>query len=280
MTGNFTLHLAGSKRVSGRRTLVMGILNATPDSFSDGGEIDNQSALETRIESMLYTGADILDVGGESTRPGHKKVDAEEELGRVLPVIKKIRAISNTIPISIDTQKASVAHAALKAGASLINDVSALSDEHMPGVISTFGCSIILMRNKDAGADVVAGCREQFKEITVRAEGRGVERSRILLDPGLGFGDLAGGDYTVSPGSNPKANLSLITNIEKYSLGLPVVIGASRKRFIGDLTGVKKANGRLGGSLAAAILAKQAGAAIVRVHDVNETVQAFKLLDA
>lgn len=275
----FTLYLDGGTQLSADKTLVMGILNATPDSFSDGGDIADPGRLDARIREMINAGADILDIGGESTRPGHEKVNAGKEIARVVPVIRAIRKISKTIPISIDTQKAQVAEEALRAGASLINDVSALSDKKMAGVVSKHACSVILMRNEPTGSDTVANTKQQFERIIEEAEKHGVDKKYLLLDPGLGFGDLKTGDYSLSPGSDPAANLELIRSISKYSHSLPVVIGASRKRFIGDITGEKNAKKRLGGSLAAAILAAQAGAGIVRVHDVAETVQAFKILN-
>lgn len=275
----FTLYLDGGTQLSADKTLVMGILNATPDSFSDGGDIADPGRLDARIREMINAGADILDIGGESTRPGHEKVNAGKEIARVVPAIRAIRKISKTIPISIDTQKAQVAEEALRAGASLINDVSALSDKKMAGVVSKHACSVILMRNEPTGSDTVANTKQQFERIIEEAEKHGVDKKYLLLDPGLGFGDLKTGDYSLSPGSDPAANLELIRSISKYSHSLPVVIGASRKRFIGDITGEKNAKKRLGGSLAAAILAAQAGAGIVRVHDVAETVQAFKILN-
>lgn len=272
----FKIYLAGGSVLQADKTLIMGILNATPDSFSDGGDLDNPKQLKERIRQMLAEGADILDVGGESTRPGHGKVEADEELARIIPVIKTIRGIAKDIPISVDTQKAAVAAGALEAGADIINDISALSDKKMAGIVKQHNCSIILMRNEPTGMDTVAGCREQFKKILKKAENQGLDKKYLLLDAGLGFGDLKTGNYKVSPGSDPHANVLLIINIDKYSLGMPVVIGASRKRFIGDMTGVENAKDRLAGSLAAAVMAEQAGAAIIRVHDVAETVSAFR----
>lgn len=275
---NFKIYLAKQKPLQADRTLVMGILNATPDSFSDGGELADQRNIKSRIKSMIDAGADILDVGGESTRPGHKKVNVYEEIKRVIPIIKAIRGISSSIPISIDTQKAVVARAALEAGASLVNDVSALSDKQMAGILNHFGCSIIMMRNEATGPDVVAGCKGQFARLVEKAEKSGIEKRRILLDPGLGFGDLKTNNYRALPGSDLNANMLLIINIGKYSLDLPVVIGASRKRFIGELSGEKDPKQRLAGSLAAAVMAAQAGASILRVHDVAETVSVLKQL--
>jgi dihydropteroate synthase len=146
----------------------------------------------------------------------------------------------------------------------------------MAGIVQKNGCSIILMRNEPTGKDTVGGCREQFVSILKRSAHQGLDKKYILLDAGLGFGDLKTGNYKVSPGSDPHANILLIINIDKYSLGMPVVIGASRKRFIGDMTGVENAKDRLAGSIAAAVMAKEAGASIVRVHDVAETASAFR----
>lgn len=275
---NFQLFSADGSTIKSDKTLVMGILNATPDSFSDGGELSDEKTIEKRVESMISAGADILDVGGESTRPGHTKVSADEELIRLLPVIKSIRKVSKTIPISVDTQKAAVAEAALEASASFINDVSALSDKDMSSVINKYDCSIVLMRNEPTGSDLVEGCRKQFEKIVSFAKSQGIKKDRVLLDPGLGFGDLKTGDYKSLPGSDYKANLLLILKLQDYSFGMPVVIGASRKRFIAEMTGEESAKDRLAGSVALAVIAKQAGAGIVRVHDVAETISAFKRL--
>ncbi|HEX5797425.1 MAG TPA: dihydropteroate synthase [Candidatus Saccharimonadales bacterium] len=275
---SFKLYLADGKVMQSDKTLIMGILNPTPDSFSDGGELADQSTLEQRIKSMIKAGADILDVGGESTRPGHQKVSSGEEIKRILPAIRTIRRISRSIPISVDTRKSAVAETAIKAGASFINDVSALSDDNMASTAKKAGCSIILMRNRSTGKDVISGCRRQFEKILAETAVQGIEQDRILLDPGLGFGDLAGGNYRTLPGSDMNANLLLILSIDRYSLGCPVVIGASRKRFIGEWSGVKQANKRIAGSVAAAVMAAESGAAIVRVHDVAETARAIRTI--
>lgn len=275
---NFTLYFADGRTLRAEKTLVMGILNATPDSFSDGGEIADQAALEARINSMIEAGVDILDIGGESTRPEHTKIDTKQEISRILPVIKTIRQISSSIPISVDTQKVIVARQALEAGASFINDIGSLGDSKMAAVVKEFGCSIILMRNKALSEDVIEDAKNQFSMMINQAEKSGIVRDKILLDPGLGFGDLAKGDYKSLPGSDPQANLSLIKNLNGYSHGLPVVIGASRKRFVNELPGLKPNDQRLAGSLQAAVLAKRSGASVVRVHDVKETIQALSLI--
>lgn len=266
----------GSKGVS-KLVQVMGVINATPDSFSDGGELKNKDILRQKVQEMISAGADIIDIGGESTRPGHRKVETSEEISRVLPVVKSVREISSDILISIDTQKSEVASKALEAGADMINDVSALSDPKMPEVIKEHGCQVILMRNKPLDKkDLVGSCRKQFEEIVRNCGHKGIGKDKIILDPGLGFGELSTGDFASLPGSNPSSNTQLILSIDSYSLGLPVLIGASRKRFLGTMSGQGNAKLRLAESLSFAVLAKYSGAAIVRVHDVRETIQALR----
>jgi dihydropteroate synthase len=269
---DWTVPLARGGRLRITRTLVMGILNATPDSFSDGGRLATDEDVRARVRSMLEAGADILDIGGESTRPGHALVPAEEETARVLPVLRTAREVAPDIPISIDTRKAQVAKVALAAGASLVNDVSALGDAEMARVVRAAGCSVVLMRHADLDADVVASCRAQLAGHLAAARAAGLRDDQLLVDPGLGFG--------TPPGSDPRHNLHLIGSVRDYSHGRPVVVGASRKRFIGGITGVADPGRRVAGSVAAAILAAEAGAAIVRVHDVPETVQALRVLQA
>ncbi len=246
----------------------MGILNATPDSFSDGGELSDLKALERRIITLIEDGADILDVGGESTRPGHEPVAVADELERVLPVIHGIRMLDHSIPISIDTQKAAVAEAALAAGATMVNDVSGLSDPDMAGVVTRQGCPVILMRNKDLEGDVVTACQQELDDIIMEARRAGIPDGRITLDPGLGFGER--------PGANVEDNLSLIDSIGRYAQGFEVLIGASRKRFIGAMMDEPDPKKRVQGSVDMAVRAAKAGASIVRVHDVGPTVRALQ----
>lgn len=249
----------------------MGILNATPDSFSDGGRLATPEALDARIRAMVAAGADLLDVGGESTRPGHQPVAADEEVRRVLPVVAAIRRLAPQAVVSIDTSKAAVAQAALAAGADLVNDVSALGDAGMARVVREADCAIVLMRHRPLrGPDVVAAARDQLDALVTRAVAQGIPEEAILVDPGLGFGDPPGGDVA--------ANLALLRAAGALSSGRPVVVGASRKRFLGTMTGEAVADRRVGASLAAAVLAVQGGADIVRVHDVRETVQALRVL--
>lgn len=247
----------------------MAILNATPDSFSDGGQL--LSDLEGRIRRAVAEGADILDVGGESTRPGHAPVTADEELRRVIPVIEACRRIAPRTPVSIDARKAIVAQAALAAGAGFVNDVSGLDDPGMAAVVRDAGCAVVLMRHRDLTghvAQLVDACRRQLADLVAKARAAGIPDDAIVLDPGLGFGDPPGGDVD--------ANLALLRGVPRYAQGFPVLVGASRKRFIGTWTNEPVPERRVAGSVRAAVLAVQAGAAIVRVHDVAATVQALR----
>lgn len=263
----WTLHLRDGRTRRIDRPLVMGILNATPDSFSDGGDLAHPVGLDARIGAMLQEGADILDVGGESTRPGHEPVPAEDERRRVVPVVRAVRTVDAQIPISIDTQKAAVAQAALDAGADLVNDVSGLADPRMGEVVRAAGCTIIAMRDQDLALPVVDGCRAELADVLRRTDQAGIDRDQVVLDPGLGFGDPPGGD--------PASNLALVDHVRDYDHGRPVLIGASRKRFIGTWMDEPEPKRRVAGSVAVARRAVAAGAAIVRVHDVDPTVEAL-----
>jgi dihydropteroate synthase len=256
------------------RPKVMGIVNATPDSFSDGGRYLAPEAALAHARRLIADGADILDIGAESTRPGAQPVPGEVEIERVVSLIAAIRAES-AIPISVDTMKPDVARAAMTAGASIWNDVTAL--RHAPdslAVAAELGCEVMLMhmqgepRTMQAEPhydDVVA---EVAAFLTGRAEAAmtaGVARGRIWLDPGIGFGKHM-----------LRHNLPLLAGLDRIvALGFPVLLGASRKAFIGALDGGAKADQRLGGSIAAALAGASAGVAAVRVHDVRETVQAL-----
>jgi dihydropteroate synthase len=269
--GARSLPLARGRRLALDRPLVMGILNATPDSFSDGGRLSSPEAVEARVRRMLADGADVLDVGGESTRPGHVPVEAAEEVRRVVPVIAAIRRIAPAAVVSVDTSKAAVAEAALAAGADLINDVSALGDAGMAAVVREAGCAVVLMRHRPLqGADVVAAARQQLDALVAGALAQGLPESALVVDPGIGFGDPPGGDV--------EANLALLRSSRRLSGGRPVLVGASRKRFLGTITGEAVADRRVGASVAAAVLAVEGGADLVRVHDVAETAQALRVL--
>jgi len=253
---------------------VMGVLNVTPDSFSDGGKWLDQAAAVDRGLEMVRNGADVIDVGGESTRPGADPVSVEEELKRVIPVIKALREDTAT-RISIDTFKPEVARAAVEAGADIWNDVRALQE---PGALQTaaeLGVPVILMhmsgqpktmQEKPEYTDVVGEVCDFLTERADLAMAAGVTADSIWLDPGIGFGKTL--DH----------NLALMRDLDQViALGYPVLFGASRKRFIAALDDGADEMERLGGSLAAAMRAAQAGAAMVRVHDVRMTVQALKV---
>jgi len=264
-----SLPLARGRRLALDRPLVMGILNATPDSFSDGGGLPDAPAVQRAALAMLAAGADLLDLGGESTRPGHVPVAEDEELRRVLPVLEVVRDVAPDAVVSIDTSKAAVARQALRAGAHMVNDVRALGDAGLAGVVRDAGCAVVLMRHADCrGPDVVAAARQQLKAHVAAAEAFGIAAGAVVLDPGLGFGD--------PPGRDVEANLALLRCADQLGLPHPVAVGASRKRFLGTLTGEAEASRRVGSSVAAAVLAVQSGAAMVRVHDVGPTVQALR----
>ncbi len=262
-----TLPLTGGGSLDLTHVLVMGILNATPDSFSDGGELFDPATRTRRIKDMLRAGVDIIDIGGESTRPGHTPVSAEEELDRVLPVIAEVQHRDPHTPISIDTQKAVVARVALDAGASLVNDVSALADPEMAKVVSDAGCAYVAMRRQTLSSPLLASCRDELDRLVDRAVEAGIPERVIIVDPGLGFGER--------PGASADDNLDLVEGIDAYSGGRPVLIGASRKRFVRSLVG-PEGPAIVTGSVAIALRAATAGAAIVRVHDVVETIAGLR----
>lgn len=251
-------------RLRSERCLVMGILNATPDSFSDGGALTTIDDLHARLDAMA--GADILDVGGESTRPGHAPVTADEQWRRVQPVIETIQSRDQAVPISIDTASAVVAERAIQAGASFVNDVSGLGDPDMGGVVRDAGCAVVLMRHAPLVGDAVTACKGQLQELVARARTAGIPDESIIVDPGLGFG--------ARPGSSVADNLALLDAAGGY--GFPALIGASRKRFVGAWAGIDDVRKRGPASVALAVRARDAGAAVVRVHDVAETVAALQ----
>lgn len=261
------------------RPRIMGILNVTPDSFSDGGRHLDPAAAVARAEAMLAAGADILDIGGESTRPGSDPVAEAEEIDRVLPVISALRGAGVAAPISIDTRKAGVAAAAFAAGADLFNDVSALAwDPASLGVAAASGRPVCLMHAQgDPKTMQDAPCYDDvLLEVTAfldariaAAEAAGIARDRILVDPGIGFGKTV------------EHNLALIRGLSiLHGTGCAILFGASRKRFIGAIGGAPDPSGRTAGSLAVALEALRQGAQVLRVHDVAETRQALALWSA
>ncbi|MGO4551826.1 dihydropteroate synthase [Lysobacter sp. 2RAF19] len=256
------------------RTRVMGIVNVTPDSFSDGGEHATTQAAIAHGVRLAGEGADILDVGGESTRPGADEVPLEEELRRVIPVIEGlVRATS--VPISVDTSKPEVMRAAVAAGAGMINDVYALRRDGALDAAASLGVPVVLMhmlgeprsmQESPQYDDVVADVHRFLAERIFAAEMAGIAKARIVVDPGFGFG------------KNRDHNLALLARLETIAeLGVPVLAGLSRKKTIGDLTGRADPHDRVAGSVAAHLVAAQRGARLVRVHDVAPTVDALKV---
>jgi dihydropteroate synthase len=257
------------------RPRIMGILNVTPDSFSDGGEFGTVQAAVARAQAMAIA-ADILDIGGESTRPGAQTVRIADEIARVAPVIRAIREAGITTPISIDTRKAAVAEAALDAGANIVNDVSAFRyDPELADLVAERGVPVCLMHSKGDPAtmqnaplyaDVVAEVLEYLAERMAFAEARGVTRDRMIIDPGIGFA------------KTQAHNLALLAHLPRlHDLGVPLLLGASRKKFIGTIGGAEIARDRIPGSVAVALHGAAMGAHILRVHDVAETAQALAL---
>jgi dihydropteroate synthase len=273
-----TLRLAGRDVVLGARTLVMGVVNCTPDSFYAGGRCPDPAGAVGCYHQLLAEGADWIDVGGESTRPGAPAVDAAEEWRRVEPVLEAARRAGHPVPLSIDTTKAAVAARALDAGAAILNDVSALRfDAQLATLAARYGAGLVLMHMRgtprtmqadpcygDVAAEIIAELAEAIGE----AVRRGVAREQIIVDPGIGFGKTA------------VHNLEILRRLAEFSaLGRPVLVGCSRKSFIGEVLDLP-AEERLAGTLAAHAAAVLAGAHAVRVHDVAAHVRAVRVLDA
>jgi dihydropteroate synthase len=265
------------KRLSLDIPRVMGVLNVTPDSFSDGGRYVRNGRVDPSIavaaaQQMIDDGAAIIDVGGESTRPGSSPVDAQEELRRVIPIVERLCAMATIV--SVDTSKAVVARAALDAGAHVINDVCALEDPDLLAVVAGSDAGVCLMHKRgeprtmqDAPryADVTAEVSDYLKARVEHCEAAGVARQRIAIDPGFGFG------------KSLEHNLTLLRRLDDLAaIGCPVLVGLSRKGMIGTITG-RALDGRVAGSVAAAVIAVQHGARIVRAHDVAATVDALKV---
>jgi dihydropteroate synthase len=254
------------------RPAVMGVLNVTPDSFSDGGRFLDPSIAIEQSQRMVAAGADVLDIGAESTRPygGAVPVPIEEEIRRLAPVLPSVVALG--VPVSIDTMKAKVAAWALASGAAIVNDVWGLQrDGDLARVVAEHGAPVIIMHNRqaaDPSIDIMADIAAFFSRSLDIAAGAGIARENIVLDPGIGFGKTAEQSVTAV------ARLA-----ELKSFGLPLLVGASRKRFI-DKVSPASPDQRLGGSIAAHVLAAADGAAIIRAHDVPETVQALRIAAA
>lgn len=256
----------------------MGVVNVTPDSFSDGGEFDDPLTAMRHARAMIADGADIIDVGGESTRPGASEIDTAEELARVRPIVAGLTDAADPRPVSIDTRHADVAAACVQAGASIVNDVAGFRDPAMVELAASTEVGVVVMhmlgepRDMQADphyADVVTEVRDYLLERALVLQDAGVTRERICIDPGIGFGKTL------------EHNLALLRALpELAAFGYPVLVGASRKRSIGEITGVIEPRERVGGSVAAAAYAAEHGAAVVRAHDVEPTVQAVRVIDA
>ncbi len=267
----------GPYRFDGSRTIIMGVLNITPDSFSDGGRFLDRSRAVDRAFEMSREGADIIDIGGESTRPGSEGVSLEEELERVIPVVEAV-APTIGIPVSIDTMKAYVAGAALDAGAMMVNDVSALAfDPHMAGLVASHGCSVALMHMRGEPRtmqdnplydDVVGEIIDFLSERIAFAERMGVDKEKIIVDPGIGFG------------KNLDHNLAILREIRRFhELGRPVLVGPSRKRMIGMITGAPVEE-RDWGTAAIAAWCAASGVELLRVHNVKAMRQVCAVAEA
>jgi len=260
----------------GERTLVMGVLNVTPDSFSDGGLFFDPEAAVARGVQMASDGADVIDVGGESTRPGAEMVSVEEELRRVLPVVKRLVAELD-VPISVDTRKAEVAEAAAEAGATIVNDISGARDPRMFDVAREANAGLVLMHMRGEPVtmqqftdylDVMAEVKDQLQARLDAAAAAGVERDRLVIDPGIGFA------------KTPDQNLVLLRDIRTFfDLGRPVLVGPSRKSFIGQVLDVD-VDERLEGTAGAVAWLVAQGVNIVRVHDVEEMVRVVRVVEA
>ena len=256
--------------------IIMGILNATPDSFSDGGRFFSPTAAVAHALGMIEAGADIVDVGGESTRPGAEPVSESEEIERVLPVVEELARRQPQAAISIDTVKSGVARVALDAGAHIVNDVSALRlDPAIAKACAERGAGLVLMHSRGSVADMATFAHAEYRDVVaevvaelgesvVIARKAGVQDQQIVLDPGVGFSKKSEHSLAILAG------LRRLTN-----LGFPVLVGASRKRFIGEITGVGESGLRLGGTLGASVAALALGAHIFRVHDVREHREAL-----
>lgn len=255
----------------GERTLIMGILNVTPDSFSDGGRYNQVDHALQHAREMLLDGADIIDIGGESTRPGHKPVTEREELARVIPIVERLHREMPQVPLSVDTYKAQVAEEALRAGAHVINDVWGFKAEpRMAQVAAEFGCPVILMHNRQdrAYGDLMNDVAADLLESVELARKAGVSDERIILDPGIGFA------------KNYEENLKVMANLDQLTeLGFPLLLGTSRKRFIRTALDLP-VDEVIMGTAATVALGIAQGCQIVRVHDVKEMKKTARMCDA
>lgn len=255
----------------GKRTYIMGILNVTPDSFSDGGDFENVEAAVEHAKEMINEGADIIDLGGESTRPGHNYVDIKEEIRRIVPVVKRLKEEID-IPISVDTYKSEVAEEALKLGVEMINDIWGLrKDNNMAKVIGEYNAKVCIMHNQEGteySKDIMESIKDFLRESISIAIEAGIKKENIVLDPGIGFGKTF------------EQNLEVLDRLsELQELGYPILLGTSRKSVIGNVLNVEPKK-RIEGTIATTVLGIKSGIDIVRVHDVAQNLNAAKMADA
>ncbi len=278
-TKEFRNTIGVGDRTLGPDPVLVGVLNVTPDSFSDGGEFLDPEVAVARAATMLDEGARIIDVGGESTRPGSDPVPPEEEARRVVPVIREMLNERPEAIVSIDTHRAGIAGAALEAGARIVNDVTALrGDPRMAALVADARCPVVLMhmlgepktmQRDPRYGDVVREVRDFLAARAEHAVAAGVKEENIILDPGIGFG------------KTPEHNLALLKHLDSLvELGFPVLVGASRKSFIGKITGAEEARERVPGTVAANVLAYERGATFFRVHDVRANREALAVARA
>jgi dihydropteroate synthase len=265
------LRARGREIALSARPIIMGILNVTPDSFSDGGAYASPDEAVHAARRMIAEGAAIIDIGGESTRPGHAPLDAETELKRAIPVVESLAAIAD-VPISIDTYKAEIARAALKAGAHIVNDVWGLSrDPDMAKAIADGGAAAVIMHNReeiDGSLDIFEDMKAFFGAATEKALRAGIGEDQIVLDPGIGFG------------KSLEQNLGILGNLARLNdYGFPVLLGASRKSFINKVSPSDPGD-RIGGSVVTTVFAALAGLSIIRVHDIATHMQALRIVEA
>lgn len=255
----------------GKRTYIMGILNVTPDSFSDGGDFESVEAAVEHAKEMINEGADIIDLGGESTRPGHNYVDIKEEIRRIVPVVKRLKEEID-IPISVDTYKSEVAEEALKLGVEMINDIWGLrKDNNMAKVIGKYNAKVCIMHNQEGteySKDIMESIKDFLRESISIAIEAGIKKENIVLDPGIGFGKTF------------EQNLEVLDRLsELQELGYPILLGTSRKSVIGNVLNVEPKK-RIEGTIATTVLGIRSGVDIVRVHDVAQNLNAAKMADA
>lgn len=264
------MKIGGKEFDVSKKTYIMGILNVTPDSFSDGGKYNRMDAALSHAEEMIRDGADIVDIGGESTRPGHTVITDEEEIARVVPVIEAVKSRFD-IPVSIDTYKGKVAEAALKAGADLVNDIWGFKhDRRVAELTAQYGAACCLMHNRHEAVyqDFLEDMVQDMKECVSIAREAGVTEDKIILDPGVGFGKTY------------EMNLEAIHHVDVlHRLGFPILLGTSRKSVIG-LTLDLPADQRVEGTLATTVIGVMKGCAFVRVHDVKENKRVIRMTEA